>query len=78
MWPFTSYKSLSDSGLLKKTRVITYIDGFINTRLNMNNMQNAIAKWREDRDYINEYKLGSARHVNVGKITEKKWHKTHR
>lgn len=64
-----------DSGILTKNRIIIYLDGFISTRMSLSNMQNAISKWKEDRDYIANYKLGSSRHINVGKVTEKVWHK---
>lgn len=64
-----------DSGILTKNRIIIYLDGFISTRMSLSNMQNAISKWKEDRDHIVNYKLGSSRHINVGKVTEKVWHK---
>ncbi len=40
------------NGIMKKSRVISYLEFFIRVRQGQTNMTHAIQKWREDKDYL--------------------------
>ena len=58
----------------KPNEVVSYLDYFINQRKNQKNKdgslryKDAIDKWRADRAWINQYKLGSYKEVVIGSI----------
>ena len=56
---------LIDYDICPKTQIISYLDLFISQRKHMSNMENAISKWEEDREFVNQYKKGTAREVWV-------------
>lgn len=58
-------ESIIDSGILTKDRILSYLDFFISLR---DNSSVAVEKWKEDRNYIAGYRLGSNPKVPIGKI----------
>lgn len=57
-----------DNKILSKTEVISYLDFFINQRLSLDNMKDAIAKWKEDRKFVENYKNDEYEQVGVSAI----------
>lgn len=47
-----------DKGILSKSEVISYLDFFISQRQTRSNQQIAISKWEDDREFVEEYKVG--------------------
>ncbi len=62
---------LIDSKVLTKNEVISYLDFFINQRKFQYKFERAISKWKSDRDYIAEYRIGDFREYCVGEIYRK-------
>ena len=66
--------AIVDNDVLKRNEVVSYLDYFINQRKNQKNKdgslryKDAIDKWRADRAWINQYKLGSYKEVVIGSI----------
>lgn len=59
-------ESIIDYNVMTKDRVLSYLDFFI--RINGHTSSMAVGKWMEDREYIAEYALGSARRVKVNYV----------
>ena len=68
--------AIVDYKILSKSEIISYLDYFINVRKSQKNqdgtpkMNNAIKKWREDRDWVSAYKIGSFKEIQVKRIIE--------
>ena len=66
--------SIVDNGMLKRNEVVSYLDCFINQRRKQKNKdgslkyKDAMDKWRADRTWINQYKLGSYKEVIIESI----------
>ena len=56
---------LVDSGIMTKSEIISYLSFFISQRKNNKNMQNAVAKWESDKEYISNYKIGSSANYQI-------------
>ena len=56
---------LVDSGIMTKSEIISYLSFFISQRKNNKNMQNAVAKWESDKEYISNYKIGSSENYQI-------------
>lgn len=59
-------EDIIDCGVMSKDKVLSYLDFFI--KLNNFRSDQAIDKWKADRKYIANYRIGSSRKVKVGKI----------
>ena len=70
--------ALIDNGILTKTDIIGYLDYFINIRKGQKNSDGslrysiAIGKWQDDRNYIENYKIGSFKAVEIRTIVVNK------
>lgn len=60
-------EDIVDCGAMSKDKVLSYLDFFI--KLNQNKGNLALEKWKMDRAYIANYKLGTATKIKIGKIT---------
>lgn len=66
--------ALIDNGILTKTDIIGYLDYFINVRKGQKDSDGslkysmAIGKWKDDRNYIENYKIGSFKAVEIRSI----------
>lgn len=66
--------AIVDYNVLKKSEIISYLEYFINNRKHQKNpdgslkFKAAISKWKEDRDFVSDYKTGTFKKVNVAKI----------
>ena len=65
---------LIDSGIMSKMGVISYLDFFINSKKKLKKFDNAVKKWKSDRAYVEKYKIGSFKEVEVGTIHVKGTH----
>lgn len=59
-------EDIIDYNIMSKDEVLSYLDFFM--KLNYNGRDIALAKWKADRDYIAEYKIGTSRRVKINKI----------
>lgn len=59
-------EDIIDYGVMSKDKVLSYLDFFL--KLNQHKGNVALEKWKADRNYIAQYKIGSAKKVKVGKI----------
>lgn len=59
-------EDIIDYHIMSKDEVLSYLNFFM--KLNYNNSDIALAKWKEDRDYIAEYKIGSSKRRKIGRI----------
>lgn len=59
-------EDIVDCGKMSKDRVMSYLDFFV--RVNGHKGITAIEKWKSDREYIANYKIGSAKRVRIDKI----------
>ena len=59
-------EDIVDYQIMSKDEVISYLNFFM--KLNYNGSDIALSKWKEDRDYIARYKIGSSRRVKINKI----------
>ena len=59
-------EDIVDYRIMTKDEVLSYLNFFM--KLNHNGSDIALAKWKEDRDYILNYKLGSSKRVKINKI----------
>lgn len=57
-----------DNKILSKSEIISYLDFFINQRLSLDNMKDAVAKWKEDRRFVENYKNDEYAQVGVNSI----------
>lgn len=55
--------AIIDNEIVSKSEIISYLDLFIKQRASMGNMQMAIAKWKEDREFVRNY--GSKQYTEV-------------
>lgn len=68
--------AIVDNGVLKRNEVVSYLDYFINQRKNQKNKdgslryKDAMDKWRSDRAWINQYKLGSYKEILIRSIVD--------
>lgn len=60
-------EDIIDYHILDKDMVLYYLDLFV--KMNNNRAVNAVSKWKMDRNYIANYKIGSAKKVKIGSIT---------
>lgn len=60
-----------DNKILSKSEIISYLDFFINQRLSISNMETAITKWTEDRDFVQNYKMGAYAQFGVSALYRK-------
>lgn len=60
-----------DNEILSKIEIISYLDLFINQRLSISNMETAITKWTEDRDFVQNYKMGAYAQFGVSALYRK-------
>ncbi|MGN0693283.1 MAG: hypothetical protein ACI4LK_00010 [Lentihominibacter sp.] len=56
---------LLESGICSRGEIIDHLTWLIETRRGNPSMVNAVSKWTSDRNYIERYKLGSARMVGI-------------
>lgn len=59
-------EDIIDYGIMTKDEVLSYLSFFMH--LNHNGSDVALSKWKADRDYIADYKLGSSKRIRVEKI----------
>ena len=57
-----------DNKILSKSEIISYLDFFIRQRSSRNNMGIAISKWEEDREFVENYKIGHYTQYGVNAI----------
>lgn len=62
---------LMECKVCTKEEILHHISWLITSRQGMNNMQNAVGKWKEDRDFVAKYKMGSRRLVGIKLIRHK-------
>ena len=58
-------ESILDAGIMKKDRMLSYIDFFKQFH---SHLFNANRKWQADRDYISQYKIGSVKRIKIGGV----------
>ena len=67
-----------DYNVLTKTEIVSYLEYFINNRKNQRNKdgsfryQVAVNRWREDLEWISDYKTGSFKEIAIKKIVTNK------
>ena len=59
-------EDIIDYGIMTKDEVLSYLSFFMH--LNHNGSDVALSKWKADREYIADYKLGSSKRIRVEKI----------
>ena len=59
-------EDIVDYRRMTKDEVLSYLNFFM--KLNHNGSDIALAKWKEDRDYIANYRLGSSKKIKVNKL----------
>ena len=59
-------EDIIDYHIMTKDEILSYLNFFM--KLNHNGSDMALAKWKEDRDYIANYKLGSSKRIRVNKL----------
>lgn len=59
-------EDIVDYRIMTKDKVLSYLNFFM--KLNHNGSDIALAKWKEDRDYILNYKLGSSKRIRINQI----------
>ena len=70
----TILQSIVENGILSKSEVVSYLNYFINQRINRDTdmYDVAISKWREDRDFILYSDLGIPQRVfGIKSITKR-------
>ena len=70
----TILQSIVENGILSKSEVVSYLNYFINQRINRDTdmYDVAISKWREDRDFILYADLGIPQRVlGIKSITKR-------
>ena len=50
---------LVDNEIMTRDEIIGYLNFFINQRKNDNKFRIAIDKWKRDREFISEYRIGN-------------------
>lgn len=59
---------LVESKLCDKHKIVSHLTWLINSRQGNKSMQNAVGKWKEDRNFIDSYHLGTHRIVGISVI----------
>ncbi len=59
-------EDIIDYGVMSKDKVLSYLDFFM--KLNQHKGSRALEKWKADRTYIAQYRIGSAKKVKIGKV----------
>lgn len=57
-----------DNKVLSKSEIISYLDFFIRQRSNRSNMAIAISRWEDDREFVENYKIGHYTQFGVNAI----------
>lgn len=60
-----------DNKILSKSEIISYLDFFISQRSSMPNMGIAISKWEDDREFVENYRVGHYSKFGVNAIYRK-------
>ena len=60
-----------DNKILSKSEIISYLDFFISQRSSMPNMGIAISKWEDDREFVENYRVGHYSKFGVNAIHRK-------
>lgn len=60
--------NLIDNNILSKSEIISYLDFFINQRAGRSNMELAISKWKADREFVEQYRIGEYTRYGVNAI----------
>ncbi len=64
-------KFIIDNKILSKGEIISYLEFFINQRRTMENMKYAIAKWEEDKKFVEQYCTYTKKEIKVSGIYRK-------
>lgn len=59
---------LIDKSILGKSEIISYLDFFISQRKTQSKFQIAISKWEDDREFVENYRLGEYHLYGVNAI----------
>ncbi len=62
---------LMECKVCTKEEILHHISWLITSRQGMNSMQNAVGKWKADRDFVAKYMMGSRRLVGIKLIRNK-------
>jgi hypothetical protein len=57
-----------DHGIMKKRKVLDYLEFFIGMNKNKKNWSEAVNKWEEDKAFMLDYEEREVPVVNIGKI----------
>lgn len=57
-----------DNKVLSKNEIISYLDFFIRQHGRRSNMELAVAKWEDDRDFVEHYRIGEYTQYGVNAI----------
>ena len=60
-----------DSNILTKSGIISYLDFFIRQRKSQKMYADAIEKWEEDREFVQQYNKGSFEKYGLRSLTRK-------
>ena len=60
-----------DYKILTKNEIIGYLDFFISQRKNQSRYERAIDKWKQDREFISEYRTGEFEQYGVNGLFRK-------
>lgn len=59
-------EDILDYNVMTKDKLLSYLNFFI--RLNQHKKDSALGKWMDDRKYVEQYKLGTAKRIKVDRI----------
>ena len=59
-------EDIIDCGVLTKHEVLSYLDFFI--RLNESKCNMSLGKWKDDREYVAQYHMGTAKRKKIGNV----------
>ena len=59
---------LVDNHIMTKSEIISYLKFFISQRKNNSSMKMAVAKWNSDKEFIENYKMGSLKNYYIGSL----------
>lgn len=62
-------------GTMSKMEIVTFLSHLINTNGGKNNMDDAVGKWKMDRDHIQNYKINNLTKININNIKKKNYYK---
>lgn len=63
--------AIIDNKVVSKSEIISYLDLFIKQRASMSNMQIALAKWKEDREFVTNYRCRQYTEIEVKALYRK-------